>query len=115
MSAAPPPVIVPAPAPLARGWSQGGPGHDDWSLGAGKVLGQITAVILLVVVGSEFLTVVAAAHQVTLAASVAVINSAVQWSVTVTLPQAAGLLRRAASLTVEISPPASLTFRRFED
>ena len=65
-SAAPPAVIVPAPAPLASRWSQRSPGHDHWSRGAGQVLGQITAVVLLVVVSSELLTVVAPAHQVTL-------------------------------------------------
>ena len=38
-SAATPPVIVPATAPLAGGWSQGSPRHDDWRLGEGEVLG----------------------------------------------------------------------------
>jgi len=65
-SAAPSPVIVAAPAPLSGWGSQGSPGHDHWSRGAGQVLGEITAVVLLVVVGSELLTVVAPAHQVTL-------------------------------------------------
>ena len=41
-SAAPPTVIVPASAPLARGRSQGGSRHYYWSLGTGQVLGQIT-------------------------------------------------------------------------
>merc|ERR1719242_2592579 len=63
-SAAPPPVIVPAPAPLARGRSQGGPWHYHWGLGGGQVLGQVTAVVLIVVVGPELLTVVTPAHQV---------------------------------------------------
>merc|ERR1719242_2157731 len=61
-SAAPPPVIVPAPAPLARGGSQGGPGHYDWGLGKGQVLWKVTAVILRVVVRSELLAVVTATH-----------------------------------------------------
>jgi len=65
-SAAPPAVIVPAPAPLAGWWSQRRPGDDHWSRGAGQVLGQVTAVVLLVEVSSELLTVVAPAHQVTL-------------------------------------------------
>jgi len=76
-SAAPPPVIVPAPAPLAWGRGQGRPGHDDRGGGRGEVLGQVTAVVLLVVVSAELLAVVTAAHEVTLASSVAVIDSAV--------------------------------------
>ena len=67
-SAAPPPVIVPTPAPLSGWWIQGGPGHDHWSGGAGQVLREVTAVVFLVEVGSELLTVVAPAHQVTLVA-----------------------------------------------
>ena len=51
--AAPPPVIVPAPAPLARGRRQGGPWHYDWGLGKGQVLGQVTAVILTAAVKVE--------------------------------------------------------------
>jgi len=43
---------------------------------------------------------------------VSVVDPAVQRAVTVSLSQAAGSLRCAASLTVEISPTASLTFRR---
>jgi len=108
-SAAPPPVIVPTSAPLSGWWSQRRPGYDHGGRGAGQILGEITAVVLRVVVSSELLTVVAPTHQVTLAAPVSIINPAVQWAVTVSLPQAAGLLRCAASLTVEISPPASLT------
>ena len=65
-SAAPPAVIVPAAAPLAGWWSQGGPGQDDGGRGPGQVLGQVTAVVLLVEVGPELLTVVTPAHQVTL-------------------------------------------------
>jgi len=114
-SAAPPPVIVPTPAPLSGWWIQGGPGHDHWSGGAGQVLREVTAVVFLVEVGSELLTVVAPAHQVTLAAPVSVIHPAVQRTVTVALPQATGLLRSAASLPVVVPPPAPLAFRRIED
>ena len=64
--AAPPAVIVPAAAPLAGWWSQGGPGQDHGGRGPGQVLGQVTAVVLLVEVGPELLTVVTPAHQVTL-------------------------------------------------
>ena len=107
-SAAPPPVIVPTPAPLSGWWIQGGPGHDHWSGGAGQVLREVTAVVFLVEVGSELLTVVAPTHQVTLAAPVSIVNPAVQWAVTVSLPQATGLLRSAASLPVVIPAPAPL-------
>ena len=72
-SAAPPPVIVPAPAPLAWGRSQGRPGHDDRGGGRGEVLGQVTAVVLLVVVSAELLAVVTAAHEVTLDSEVLIV------------------------------------------
>ena len=72
-SAAPPPVIVPATAPLARGRGQGRPGQDDGGGGRWEVLGQVTAVVLLVVVGAELLTVVTAAHEVTLGDGVSLV------------------------------------------
>ena len=84
-STAPPPVVVTAPTPLTQWRSQWSPGHDDWRRGLGKVLGQVTAVVLLVVVRPELLTVVTPTHQVSLAASVSVMASSISRSITVSL------------------------------
>jgi len=74
-------------------------------------LGPLTAVILGVVVGTKLETVVGAAHQISLAASVSVIITAVTGSVTVALALVTGGLRGAASLAVIIPSRASLTCR----
>ena len=123
-STTPPPVVVAAPTSLTRGRSKRSSGHDDRGCGFRKVLGQVTAVVLRVVVGSELLTVVAPAHEVSLehrletrsrivghwylASSVSVIDSAVKRPVTVTLSKTTGLLGCTAPLAVEIPAPASL-------
>ena len=72
-------------------------------------VGQVTAVVLLVIEQPELPAVVAAAHQLAPAPGVAVVTSAVTGAVTVTLAIATGLLRCAASLPVKIPPRTSLT------
>jgi len=77
-------------------------------------LGPLTAVILGMVVGTKLETVVGAADEITLAASVAVIVTSVTRTITVTLTLVTRVLRSAASLTVIISPGTSLTCRRLQ-
>jgi len=77
-------------------------------------LGSLTAVILGVVVGTKLETVVRAADEVTLAASVAVIVASVTRTITITLTLVTRVLRSAASLTVIIPPGTSLTCRRLQ-
>jgi len=76
---------------------------DDWS-----IIGSLTAIILLVVVGSELLTVVAPTHQASPAASVAIIDSSITSTVTVSLTLPARLLRSAAPPTVIVPASAPL-------
>ena len=61
------------------------------------------------VVGAKLEAVVGPAHQISLAAPVSVIVTAVTGSVTVTLALVTGGLRGAASLAVIIPSSASLT------
>jgi len=77
-------------------------------------LGPLTAVILGVVVGTKLETVVGAADEVTLAASVTVIVTSITRTITVTLTLVTRVLRSAASLAVIISPGTSLTCRRLQ-
>merc|ERR1712226_1177514 len=63
---------------------------------------SLTAVILVVVVSAELLTVVSAAHQSSPAASVTVIDSPVSSSVTVTLALTTGILWSAAPPPVKV-------------
>ena len=92
-SAASPSLVVPASAPLA--WQQsnvsreikscqtwgriyGDPGSDDWRRSlCGEALRQVTAVILGVIEQSKLPAVVAATHEISSAALVAVVLSAV--------------------------------------
>ena len=85
----------PSPASPGRGR---GPRH--WPL---------TAVVLLVVIQPELLTVVRTTDQVSLAASVSVILPAVTRAITVTLPLVTRVLWGAASPAIEISSGTSLT------
>merc|ERR1719154_50348 len=77
-------------------------------------LGPLAAVILLVVVGAKLEAVVGATYQVSLAASVAVITTAISGPITVTLTLITGGLRSAASLAIVIPPSTSLTCRRLQ-
>ena len=61
------------------------------------------------VVGSKLKAVVGSTDEVSLAASVSIIVTAVPRTVTVTLALIAGVLRGAAPLTIVISASASLT------
>ena len=61
------------------------------------------------VVGSKLETVVGATDEVSLAASVSIIVTAITRTITVTLSLIAGVLRGAAPLTIVISASASLT------
>ena len=69
----------------------------------------LAAVVLVVVVVSELLAVVAAAHQVSPAPSVAVIETPVIGTITVSLPLTAGIRRSAASSAVIIPTRTPLT------
>ena len=60
------------------------------------------------IVSSKLETVVAAAHQVTLTAGVAIIEASVTRPVTVALALFTGIVRGAASLTVIVATSASL-------
>merc|ERR1712044_74652 len=66
------------------------------------------------VVGSKLKTVVGPTDEVTFAASVSVIVTAIPRTVTVTLSLIAGVLRSAAPLTIVISASTSLTCRRLQ-
>jgi len=77
----------------------------------GQSLWKVAAVILLVEVCSELLAVVAATHQVSLAAPVTIISSSIQRTVTVTLAVAAGALWCTAPATIEVTASTSLALR----
>ena len=74
--------------------------------------GQFTAVVLLVEVGSELPTVVAATHQTSPAAPVAVVKSAVSRAVTVALADITGTLWSAAPPALVVPSAALLAWRR---
>ena len=76
--------------------------------------GSLTAVILLVIVSSELETIVAAAHQVSSTPRMAIIDAAVQRSVTVTLAFTTGVFRCAASPPVIVPTPTSLVWPRLQ-
>ena len=69
----------------------------------------LAAVILVMVVVSELLAVVAAAHQVSPAPSVTVIETPVIGTITVSLPLTARIRRSAASSAVIIPTRTPLT------
>jgi len=77
-------------------------------------LRPLTAVILGMVVSSKLETVVGATDEVSLAASVSVIVTAITRTVTVTLSLIAGVLRGAAPLAIVIPASTSLTCRRLK-
>ena len=83
---------------LHRGWAHTPQG-----------VGEVTAVVLLVIEQPKLPAVVAAAHQLAPAPGVTIIAPAVTGPVTVALAKAARLLRGTASLTVKISSCTSLT------
>ena len=79
------------------------------------LLWPLTAVILGVIVGAKLETVVGAADEVTLAASVAVIVTAVTRTITITLTLVTGVLRSAASpASFKVPAETSLVGRRVE-
>jgi len=67
-----------------------------------------------VIVSSELETVVTPAHQVSLAAGMAIIETSVPRSVTVSLTLIAGIVWGTASLAVIVTTSASLTFWRLQ-
>ena len=73
---------------------------------------EFTAVVLLVEVGSELFTVIAATHQTSPAAPVSVVSSAVSRAVTVALADITGTVRTAAPPALVIPPAALLAWRR---
>jgi len=75
-----------------------------------RVLSSLTAVVLGVIVVSELLAVVAAAHQVSLASEMPVVDASVQRAVAVALALIARIFRSAASPSVVISAGTSLAW-----
>jgi len=65
-------------------------------------------------VGTKLETVIGATHEVSLAASVAVIDTSVSRAITVSLAFITGILWSTTSLAVVVSTRASLTCRRFQ-
>ena len=82
-------------------------GRRFWSRDIGWFL---TAVIFLVIIETELETVVAAAHQLSLAASMAVVLTSVSRTVTVSLSLPTGQLRSATSPAIVIPPRTPLTW-----
>jgi len=105
-------VIVPTSASLTCWRLQWSPGNKGWLLSHGNILWSVTAVVLLVEVGAKLFTVVTPAHQVSPAALVPIVSAAVERSVTVSLAQATGLLRSAATSAIVVPSTAPLTCRR---
>lgn len=105
-------IIIPPSTSLTCGGLQR---HTSWDQGKGlrdsQSLWKVAAIILLVEVCSELLAVVAATHQVSLAAPVTVISSSIQRTITVTLAIAAGALWCTAPATIEVTASTSLTLR----
>jgi len=85
-------------------------GHEDRFLSDREVLGSVTAVVLLMEIGSKLSAIVTPTHEVSLAALVTVMSTAVKRSVTVSLPQATGLLWSTAPPTVVVPSTASLAW-----
>ena len=83
--------------------------NKGWFLSHRDILWSVTAVVLLMEVGPELLTVVAATPQVPPAALVTVVGPAVQGAVTVTLAQTTGLFGSAATSPIVVPPTAPLT------
>jgi len=65
-------------------------------------------------VGTKLETVVRAAHKVSLAASMTVIDTSISRSITISLAFITGILWSTTSLAVVVSTRASLTCRRFQ-
>ena len=91
---------------------QGSARNKGWFLSHRDILRSVTAVVLLVEVGPELLTVVAPTHQASPAASVAIIDSSITSTVTVSLTLPARLLRSAAPPPVIVPTSAPLARRR---
>jgi hypothetical protein len=72
------------------------------------------AVVLLVEVVAELLTVVAAADQVPLAAGMAVVSTSIQRTVAVSLALIAGILRCTAPPSLVVTTRAALAHRGFK-
>ena len=81
----------------------GGGGGDHWLL---------TAVIFRMVIFSELETVVTSTHQVSLAASVAIVLTSVPRSVTVSLSFVTGLVWGTTSPAIVVPPRTPLTWPR---
>ena len=88
---------------------QGSARNKGWFFSHRDILRSVTAVVLLVEVGPELLTVVAPTLQVPPAAPVTVVGPAVQGAVTVTLAQTTRLLGGAATPPIVVPSTASLT------
>ena len=71
--------------------------------------GSLTTIILGVEIMSKLLTIVAAAHQVSLAPFITIMLTSITRSITVSLSLITGILRCAASLAIIVPAPASLT------
>lgn len=74
---------------------------------------MVTTVVLGVIVEPKLLAVITPAHEVPLAALVAVVLAPVQRSVTVTFPQPTGTLWGAAPPAIIVPATAPLAFRWF--
>ena len=106
-------LTYPHPDPLAQPTLRAAAGEatppSPASPGRGPGNWPLTAVVLLVVIQPELLTVVRTTDQVSLAASVSVILPAVPRAITVTLPLVTRVLWSTASPAIEISSGTSLT------
>jgi len=80
------PVVVTAPTSLTCRRLKRSAGHEDRFLSDREVLGSVTAVVLLMEIGSKLSAIVTPTHEVSLAALVTVMSTAVKRSVTVSLP-----------------------------
>jgi len=107
-------IIVPAPASLASWRQQWYPrlSHCHW-IDILNCLGQVTAVILGMIICSKLETVVSPTHQVTSTTIMTIIGSSVKWSITITFSIATWLLWCATSSVLVIPPRTPLTWRRF--
>lgn len=90
-----PDALVVHHPPVGEGEDAGSIGIVTTDCGAGGG-GLLTTIILLVVVGTKLFTVITTAYQRSLAACIPVIESSIQWSVTIPLSLVTGVLRGTA-------------------
>jgi hypothetical protein len=109
-----PDALVVHNPPVGEGEDAGGIGIVTTDCGAGGG-GFLTTIILLVVIGTKLFTVITTAHQRSLAACMPIIQSSVQWSVTIPLPLATRVLRGAAPpARGVVTPSTPLVWPRVE-